>query len=488
MKALENLLDGLKYQCIIGEPSRVMIQAVEFDSRVANTGSLFVAVKGFSQDGHDYLQSAYDAGCRCFIVDRKVDFQLDDICLVQVADSSEALALVAANYFDEPSKELKLIGITGTNGKTTCATLMYDLFCGLGYKTGLLSTVVNKIGKELVPATHTTPNPVALNALLRDMVNAGCSHCFMEVSSHAIDQNRTFGLYFEGGVFTNISHDHLDYHKTFSAYIKAKKQFFDRLPLASFALVNTDDKNGLIMLQNTSAKRRHYALKTPADYKAKVIENALSGLILDLDGTEFYSRLIGRFNAYNLLAVYAVAMLLNEDKIETLGVLSNLKSVEGRFQYLKTQDGPTTIVDYAHTPDALLNVIDTITAIKKQKSRLITIVGCGGDRDKDKRPVMASIAGAKSDELILTSDNPRSEDPEQILKDMQAGLTSDQLDTTFTILNRREAIKLAVKLADEHDVILIAGKGHEKYQEIKGIKHDFDDYKIASEFTNQMKN
>jgi len=352
----------------------------------------------------------------------------------------------------------------------------------------LLSTVVNKIGKDEIPATHTTPNPVALNALLRDMVNEGCSHCFMEVSSHAIDQNRIYGLYFEGGVFTNISHDHLDYHKTFSAYIKAKKQFFDGLPSTSFALVNTDDKNGLVMLQNTNAKKRHYALKTPADFKAKVMENALSGLILNLDGVEFYSRLIGRFNAYNLLAVYAVAMLLNEDKIETLGVLSNLQSVEGRFQYLKAQNGPTTIVDYAHTPDALKNVLETITAIKSDNSRLITIVGCGGDRDKDKRPIMASIASANSDELILTSDNPRSEDPEEILKDMQAGLTSAQLDVALKMLNRRDAIKLAVKLAREQDVILIAGKGHEKYQEIKGVRHDFDDYKIASEYTNQKNN
>ena len=487
MKALNYLLDSLKHQVILGDASAA-IHAIHFDSRETNKDSLFIAIEGFSQNGHDYLEAAYKKGCRNFIVDRKVDFKANDISMIQVLDSSEALALIASKFYGNPSRELKLIGITGTNGKTTCATLMYDLFSGLGYKTGLLSTVVNKIGKDEIPATHTTPNPVALNALLRDMVNEGCSHCFMEVSSHAIDQNRIYGLYFEGGVFTNISHDHLDYHKTFSAYIKAKKQFFDGLPSTSFALVNTDDKNGLVMLQNTNAKKRHYALKTPADFKAKVLENALSGLILNLDGVEFYSRLIGRFNAYNLLAVYAVAMLLNEDKIETLGVLSNLQSVEGRFQYLKAQNGPTTIVDYAHTPDALKNVLETITAIKSDDSRLITIVGCGGDRDKDKRPIMASIASANSDELILTSDNPRSEDPEEILKDMQAGLTSEQLDVALTMLNRRDAIKLAVKLARDQDVILIAGKGHEKYQEIKGVRHDFDDYKIASEYTNQKNN
>ena len=485
MKGLTHLLSSIKHERI-SSAHDAMIESIEFDSRSCSAGSLFVAVKGYSLDGHDYLASAYEKGCRAFVVERLVDFSAEDISMVLVGDSSEAIASLSASFFDTPSKEIKLIGITGTNGKTTCATLMYDLFMGLGYKTGLLSTVVNKIGDNAVKATHTTPNPVEMNKLLREMVDANCSHCFMEVSSHAIDQNRVFGLHFSGGVFTNISHDHLDYHKTFSAYIKAKKKFFDYLPKSAFALVNTDDKNALVMLQNTKANQVHYALKTPADFKAKVIENELSGLVLNLDDTEFYSRLIGRFNAYNLLAVYAVSTLLGEDKIETLGVLSNLQSVEGRFQYLKVLGGPTTIVDYAHTPDALKNVLETIKAVKQTNARLITVVGCGGDRDKDKRPIMAAIASEMSEQLILTSDNPRTEDPDSILNDMQNGLDKEQLSNAFVMEDRKEAIKLAVRLANESDVILIAGKGHEKYQEINGVRHDFDDYKIASEFTNQM--
>ena len=485
MKGLTDLLSSIKYELICSAQDS-MIESIEFDSRSCSAGCLFVAVKGYSLDGHDYIASAYENGCRAFVVEREVDFSAEDISMVRVEDSSEAIALLSDSFFESPSKEIKLIGITGTNGKTTCATLMYDLFKGLGYQTGLLSTVVNKIGNDAVKATHTTPNPVALNKLLREMVDAHCSHCFMEVSSHAIDQNRVFGLHFSGGVFTNISHDHLDYHKTFAAYIKAKKQFFDHLPESAFALVNTDDKNALVMLQNTKANQVHYALKTPADFKAKVLENELSGLVLNLDDTEFYSRLIGRFNAYNLLAVYAVASLLGEDKIQTLGVLSNLQSVDGRFQYLKVSGGPTAIIDYAHTPDALKNVLETIKAVKQTNSRLITVVGCGGDRDKDKRPIMATIASEMSEQLILTSDNPRTEDPYSILNDMKNGLDEEQLSNAFVMEDRKEAIKLAVKLANESDVILIAGKGHEKYQEINGVRYDFDDYKIASEFTNQM--
>ena len=485
MKGLTHLLSCIKHKLICSAQDS-MIESIEFDSRSCSSGSLFVAVKGYSLDGHDYIASAYENGCRAFVVQRQVDFSAEDISMVTVDDSSEAMALLSDSFFDSPSKEIKLIGITGTNGKTTCPTLMYHLFKGLGYQTGLLSTVVNKIGNDAVKATHTTPNPVELNKLLREMVDAHCSHCFMEVSSHAIDQNRVFGLHFSGGVFTNISHDHLDYHKTFSAYIKAKKQFFDHLPKSAFALVNTDDKNALVMLQNTRANQVHYALKTPADFKAKVLENELSGLVLNLDDTEFYSRLIGRFNAYNLLAVYAVSALLGEDKIETLGVLSNLQSVEGRFQYLKVSGGPTTIVDYAHTPDALKNVLETIKAVKQTNSRLITVVGCGGDRDKAKRPIMAAIASEMSEQLILTSDNPRNENPDSILNDMQNGLDKEQLNNALVMADRKEAIKLAVKLANELDVILIAGKGHEKYQEIDGVRYDFDDYKIASEFTNQM--
>ena len=485
MKDLTQLLSNINHE-LICRAQDAMIESIEFDSRACSRGALFVAVKGYSLDGHDYVKSAYENGCRAFLVERKVDFYKADMYMARVEDSSEAMALLSDLFFDSPSKELKLVGITGTNGKTTCATLMYDLFKGLGYQAGLLSTVVNKIGDEEIKATHTTPNPVALNKLLRQMVDAKCTHCFMEVSSHAIDQNRVFGLSFSGGVFTNISHDHLDYHKTFAAYIKAKKQFFDQLPKSAFALVNTDDKNGLVMLQNTRANQVHYALKTPADFKAKVLENELSGLVMNLDDTEFYSRLIGRFNAYNLLAVYAVATLLGQDKIETLGVLSNLQSVAGRFQYLKVSGGPTTIVDYAHTPDALKNVLETIKAVKQTDSRLITVIGCGGDRDKEKRPIMAAIASDMSEQLILTSDNPRTEAPSAILNDMQKGLDDEQLNNAFVMEDRKEAIKLAVKLANESDVILIAGKGHEKYQEIDGVRYDFDDYEIASEFTNQM--
>lgn len=487
MKELTDLLKSIKHSILRGSSAHV-IDALQFDSRRCDSGSLFVAVKGVSVDGHDYLKSAHANGCRVFVVDRDISFSESDICLVKVDNSSEALAVLADSFYDSPSKEIKLVGITGTNGKTTCATLMHDLFTSRGYRSGLLSTVVNKIGNSEVKATHTTPEPIALNALLREMSNAGCAYCFMEVSSHAIVQNRVYGLNFIGGVFTNISHDHLDYHETFASYISAKKHFFDCLSKEAFALVNIDDKNGKVMLQNTKAKKLHYALRSPADFKAKVIENELSGLHLDLDGIEFHSRLIGRFNAYNLLTVYAVSILLGEDKIETLSALSNLQSVEGRFQSLKVMKGPTVIVDYAHTPDALENVLETIIAIKKTTSRILTVVGCGGDRDKEKRPIMALLASEMSDELILTSDNPRSEDPGLILEDMQEGLSKVQKDAAFTINDRREAIKLAIKLAKSDDVVLIAGKGHEKYQEISGVRYDFDDFQIASDFTNQMNN
>jgi len=395
---------------------------------------------------------------------------------------------MASAYFDYPSKKLNLVGITGTNGKTTTATLLHDLYSGIGYKCGLISTVTNKVVDHSIIATHTTPNPVSLNKLLNKMVLMGCTHCFMEVSSHAVVQNRVYGIEFKGGVFTNISHDHLDYHKTFDAYIKAKKKFFDNLSPEAFALTNIDDKNGSVMLQNTAARKFNYALKTPADFKAKIIENEISGLILNMDGKEFYSRLIGQFNAYNLLTVFATATLLGQDKLETLSALSNLSSVDGRFQYVKGQKGPTAIVDYAHTPDALENVLSTINSIKKKNAKLFTVVGCGGDRDASKRPIMASIAAKMSDQLILTSDNPRSENPELILDDMKNGLDELEREMTVSISDRREAIKLAIKLANSIDIILLAGKGHEKYQEINGVKHDFDDYQIASEFLNKIEN
>jgi UDP-N-acetylmuramoyl-L-alanyl-D-glutamate--2,6-diaminopimelate ligase len=394
---------------------------------------------------------------------------------------------MACNYYENPSKKLKLIGITGTNGKTTTTTLLFNLFMNLGYKAGLISTVVNKIGNEVIPSTHTTPNPVELNQLLDKMVNAGCEYCFMEVSSHAVHQHRIAGLDYKIAVFTNITHDHLDYHNTFAEYIRVKKAFFDGLSRDSFAVTNADDKNGLVMLQNTSAKKLTFALKTPADFKGKVIENALSGLVMTINNTEVYSRLVGDFNAYNLLAVFGVASILGIEELEVLRVLSNLESVEGRFQYVRSTNGITAIVDYAHTPDALENVLKTIRGIRKGSEQVITVVGCGGDRDKTKRPKMASIAAEMSDKVILTSDNPRTEDPATILKEMEAGLDENQQLKSLTIQDRKQGIKTAISLANSGDIILIAGKGHEKYQEIMGVRHDFDDLKITNELFNQLK-
>jgi UDP-N-acetylmuramoyl-L-alanyl-D-glutamate--2,6-diaminopimelate ligase len=393
---------------------------------------------------------------------------------------------MADRFYSSPSKQLKLIGVTGTNGKTTTTTLLFNVFRTMGKSCGLLSTVVNKINDREIPSTHTTPDPVSLNALLAEMVAEGCTHCFMEVSSHAVDQHRVTGLHFTGGVFTNITHDHLDYHKTFANYIKAKKGFFDQLPKNAFALVNADDKNGSVMLQNSSADRHTYALRSPADYRAKVIENQFSGLVLQLDGVEVWTKLIGDFNAYNLLAVYGVCRLLGEDQTEVLTAISRLESVEGRFQYLNSDSGITAIIDYAHTPDALENVLKTIQNIRKGSSSVITVVGCGGDRDKDKRPKMAAIAAVKSDQVILTSDNPRSEDPQDIIDQMMNGIELSEQVKTLSIVDRKQAIKTAIALAKSGDIILIAGKGHEKYQEIKGVKHPFDDKALANELFHQL--
>lgn len=487
MKQLKDILIGFKFDLIQGDENLV-VSGLKFDSRKASQGDVFFAIRGEMADGHDYIKSAIEQGCRCIVSEKNIEYQQNDLTVIIVEDSSAALALMASAFYNFPSTKINLIGITGTNGKTTTATLLHELYTQLSYKCGLISTVTNKVVNKSFKATHTTPNPVSLNHLLNEMVNEGCTHCFMEVSSHAIVQNRVHGIVFKGGVFTNISHDHLDYHRTFDEYIKAKKKFFDELSPNAFALTNIDDKNGMVMLQNTTAQKYNYALKSPADFKAKIIENDISGLILNLDGKEFYSRLIGQFNAYNLLAVFATATLLGEDKLKTLSSLSNLRSVDGRFQYVKGQNGPTAIVDYAHTPDALENVLSTINSIKKKNAKLFTVVGCGGDRDAKKRPIMASIAAKMSDQLILTSDNPRSENPELILDDMKNGLNQGERDMTLSITDRREAIKLAIKLADSTDIILLAGKGHEKYQEINGVKHDFDDYQIASEFLNQIEN
>jgi UDP-N-acetylmuramoyl-L-alanyl-D-glutamate--2,6-diaminopimelate ligase len=485
MKALNVLMENINFKLINGSLEQNAIDLV-FDSRKAVTESVFFAIVGFSNNGHQFVQQAYDQGCRIFVVQEKVELP-EDATIILVYNTSEALGLMACNYYGNPSKKLKLIGITGTNGKTTTTTLLFNLFMNLGYKAGLISTVVNKIGNEVIPSTHTTPNPVELNQLLDKMVNAGCEYCFMEVSSHAVHQNRIAGLDYKIAVFTNITHDHLDYHNTFAEYIRVKKAFFDGLNKDSFAVTNADDKNGLVMLQNTSAKKRSFALKTPADFKGKVIENALSGLVMTINNTEVYSRLVGDFNAYNLLAVFGVASILGIEELEVLRVLSNLESVEGRFQYVRSTNGITAIVDYAHTPDALENVLKTIRGIRKGSEQVITVVGCGGDRDKTKRPKMASIAAEMSDKVILTSDNPRTENPATILEEMEAGLDENQQLKSLTIQDRKQGIKTAISLANSGDIILIAGKGHEKYQEIMGVRHDFDDLKITNELFNQLK-
>ncbi len=483
-KDLNDLLKGCNVLEIHGG-TQVKVLSLVFDSRKAFEESMFFAIKGVNVDGHDFIPTAISNGCRIVVSEKVVEVE-EGVTLILVDNTSVALALVAANFYEHPSSKLKLVGITGTNGKTTCATLAYTLYTRLGFPCGLLSTVVNKIGDRSIPATHTTPDPVQLNALLAEMVMEGCTHCFMEVSSHAIHQHRITGLTFQGAVFTNITHDHLDYHKTFGEYIRVKKAFFDFLSKDAFALVNADDKNGLVMMQNTAAKKFTFALKSPADFKAKVLENQFSGLVLSVDGKELWTRLIGDFNAYNLLAVYGISQLLGEDSTDVLTVLSSLEPVDGRFQHFESKSGITVIVDYAHTPDALENVLRTIGNIRTKNETVITVVGCGGDRDKAKRPEMARIACELSDKVIFTSDNPRSEDPEEIIKDMLTGVEGQHFKKTLNIVDREQAIKSALLMAEPKDILLIAGKGHEKYQEIKGVKYDFDDLKITQELCNKL--
>ncbi len=485
MKTLSSILQQTSFELTQGDLT-MEISSLTFDSRNATFGSVFSAITGTLNDGHQFVQSAYELGCRAFVVEQNVSLPTD-ATIIKVPKTDLALADLACAFYGHPSKELTLIGITGTNGKTTTTTLLHDLFTSLGYSAGLISTVVNKIGTQSIPSTHTTPDPIRLNSLLRNMVEQGCSHCFMEVSSHAIHQQRIHGLSYKGAVFTNITHDHLDYHKTFAEYIRVKKQFFDELNSESFALINGDDRNGQVMLQNTKAEKSSYALKTPADFKGKVLENEISGLTLTINQVELCSRLVGEFNAYNLLAVYGVGTLLGLDSMDVLRGMSNLSSVEGRFQYVRSEGGITAIIDYAHTPDALENVLNTISAIRKKGQKVIAVVGCGGDRDREKRPVMAGIAAKKSQQVILTSDNPRTEDPMKILQDMAAGLTTEGRQNALTIVDRAQAIKTAIMLAQSGDILLIAGKGHEKYQEINGVKHDFDDFQLTEEFFNQLK-
>lgn len=480
MKLLKDILYRAGLEDVKGS-TNIAITSVHLDSRKVKKYSLFVAISGTVVDGHKYIDTAVAAGAIAVVCEQFPEKLDDNVTYVKVKNSRFALAWMASNFYDTPSSKLKLVGVTGTNGKTTVATLLYNLFKNLGFKAGLISTVVYKVDKTEIPATHTTPDPLVLNALLGQMVEAGCTHCFMEVSSHAVDQDRITGLDFAGGVFTNITHDHLDYHKTFDNYIEAKQKFFTSLKPGAFALSNKDDRNGSVMLQNSKANKKYYGLKTPADFKCKILENQLTGLLLNIDGTELVTRLIGTFNAYNILAVYSTAILLGEPKMNVLTGISTLNAVEGRFQYIKTGSKIIGVVDYAHTPDALKNVLENIKSLRTGNEKLITVVGCGGDRDKAKRPVMRKIATDFSDKVILTSDNPRSEEPEAIIEDMKEGMDPIEAKKTISIADRKEAIRTACLMAQPGDIILVAGKGHEKYQEIKGVKHPFDDMQVLSE-------
>jgi UDP-N-acetylmuramoyl-L-alanyl-D-glutamate--2,6-diaminopimelate ligase len=480
MKLLSDILYKTRLEEVVGS-TNVAINSVTFDSRQVKKDSLFIATRGTAVDGHQFIEKAIENGAAAIVCEELPSVQKENITYVKVLNSAEALGYIACNFHDNPSEKLKLIGITGTNGKTTTVTLLFNLFRGLGYNVGLLSTVENKINNTIIPSTHTTPDALTLNELLANMVEQGCQYAFMEVSSHAIIQHRITGIHFAGGAFSNITHDHLDYHITFDEYIRAKKIFFDNLQDDAFALTNKDDRNGLVMLQNTKAKKYTYGLKSIADFKCRVVENHLNGLLLNIDSQEVWVKLIGSFNAYNVLVVYAVSQLLKQDKVQVLTTLSNLNSVEGRFQYIKSKNGIVAIIDYAHTPDALKNVLETIKDIRTGNEQVITLVGCGGDRDAAKRPIMAQIACEYSNKAILTSDNPRSENPEDILNQMEAGINPADAKKTLRISDRKEAIKTAVAFAKEGDIILIAGKGHEKYQEIKGVKYPFDDFEIVKE-------
>lgn len=485
MKTLHEIAKATKVTQWIG-PAEVTVSALVSDSRKALAGTLFIAVKGTKVDAHDFIPQVLAQGCTTLVLEKNVEVP-SNVTILLVPDTSKALGELAHAFYDYPSQSLQLVGVTGTNGKTTTTTLLHDLYTGLGYKVGLISTVVNLIGKETIPSTHTTPDPIALNALLADMVIQGCSYCFMEVSSHSVVQNRIAGLVFKGAAFTNITHDHLDYHGTFKAYIEAKKAFFDGLSKEAFALVNADDKNGMVMVQNTKAKISTFGLKTHSDFKVKVLENSFNGLLLTVNGIELWTRLIGDFNAYNIATVYGISQLLGSDSTEVLTVLSRLESVDGRFQFTKSETDITAIVDYAHTPDALENVLKTIENIRTRNEQVITVVGCGGDRDALKRPEMARIACELSNKVILTSDNPRTEDPAEILKQMEAGVGAHQTMKVLSILDRDQAIKTAVSLAQPKDIILIAGKGHEKYQEINGVKHPFDDFDVVKNYFTKLK-
>lgn len=477
---LRDILYKVSIRSVSGS-TEVEVGDIQIDSRKVQPGTVFIAIKGAAADGHQFIEKAIESGAIA-IISEMVITPREGVTMLQVENSSAAAGYIASNFFGQPSSKMKVVGVTGTNGKTTIATLLYKLFTALNYKCGLLSTVDNHIGDKVLPATHTTPDAISLNRLMKQMADEGCTHVFMEVSSHAISQHRITGLEFDGGLFSNITHDHLDYHKTFDEYIRVKKAFFDGLASGAFAISNADDKRGEVMLQNTNAKKYFYSLKTLADFKGKIIENGLSGLVMNVNDQEVHFRLIGEFNAYNLLAVYGAAICLGEERQEVLRCLSVLTGAEGRFDYMVSpKERVIAIVDYAHTPDALLNVLATIKKLKRGFEQVITVVGCGGDRDKTKRPVMAEVAVEHSDRVIFTSDNPRSEDPAQIIKDMEDGLPAAARRKYLSIADRKEAIKTAISLAGKEDIILVAGKGHEKYQEIKGVRNHFDDKEVVKE-------
>lgn len=480
MKMLKDILFGASLNEIHGDRN-VKIADITFDSRKVKKQSLFVAVEGLTVDGHAYIGQSVKAGAAAIVCETLPEELQEGVTYVSVDNSAKAVGIIASNYYDNPSQKIILVGVTGTNGKTTSVTLLFDLFKNLGYKAGMLSTVENKIDDKILPAQFTTPDSIQLNQLLHQMVEAGCTHCFMEVSSHALVQHRVAGITFSGAIFTNISHDHLDYHKTFEEYIQAKKLLFDGLTSEAFALTNLDDKRGMVMLQNTKASKNTYALKSMADFKGKVIHNTLQGLELDLDGVNAWFKLIGDFNAYNLLSVYGAAVLLGEEKEAVMTALSMLGGARGRFEQVANKQEILAIVDYAHTPDALENVLKTIDNLRTHQEMLVTVVGCGGNRDKSKRPVMGKLAATFSNKVILTSDNPRDEDPGVILEEMMAGIGKTEQRKTMIIADRKEAIRTACNLAGKGDIILVAGKGHETYQEIKGVRHQFDDREVLME-------
>ncbi|NRB60143.1 MAG: UDP-N-acetylmuramoyl-L-alanyl-D-glutamate--2,6-diaminopimelate ligase [Winogradskyella sp.] len=485
MKVLKDILYKVTINAVVGSTS-IFIKKIEFDSRKVTQEDVFVAITGAVSNGHDFIEKAIEKGANTIVCETLPENLQEGVTYVEVANSNEALAFMAANYYEHPSQNLRLVGVTGTNGKTTVTSLLYELFKNAGYKVGLLSTVKIMVGETEYKATHTTPDSLSINYYLKLMNDEGVEFCFMEASSHGIHQSRIEGLKFEGGIFTNLSHDHLDYHSSFAEYRDVKKSFFDVLPKEAFVLSNIDDKNGLVMLQNTQARKYTYALKNYADYRAQILENEFSGLLLKVNDNELWTRLIGSFNAYNILAIYGAAELLGLEKEEILRLISELENVSGRFQYLISENKITAIVDYAHTPDALKNVLQTINNIRTNNEQLITVVGCGGDRDKTKRPKMAHIASALSTKVIFTSDNPRSENPETIIQEMEEGVEPQNFKKTLSITDRKQAIKTACQMAESKDIILIAGKGHETYQEINGERFDFDDYKTVNELLKQL--